>query len=295
MNFTPLLFFTEIFYKYIVLCKAKDIKKIYGGKMKKIITLSVIFILICSVLTQNVFAKSTDMTQTKSWYIVKRVGSAPSFPPEAETVKKYGGIYLDERSAQLGNKYIYLTFDAGYENGNVARILDTLKAHNAGGAFFILENLITRNPSLVERMKNEGHLVCNHTAKHKDMTKLSEAEIERELCALEKLYREAFGCELAPFYRPPEGKFDRKSLGVAKKLGYHTAFWSLAYADWDNCKQPDPEKAKKLLSEHLHNGAVILLHPTSQTNADILDSLLTQWEKEGYRFGSLTEFTENKE
>ena len=229
----------------------------------------------------------------QNWYCKREKDHIrPSADPNMAYIEEENGFFIGKNPE---DKVIYLTFDAGYENGNVARILDTLKAHNAEGAFFILENLITRNPALVERMKNEGHLVCNHTAKHKDMTKLSEAEIEKELCALEKLYREAFGCELAPFYRPPEGKFDRKSLCVAKKLGYHTAFWSLAYADWDNCKQPDPEKAKKLLSDHLHNGAVILLHPTSQTNADILDSLLTQWEKEGYRFGSLTEFTEKKE
>jgi hypothetical protein len=125
------------------------------------------------------------------------------------------------------------------------------------------------------------------------MTKLSDEEIEKELRTLETLYSETFGATLAPFYRPPEGKFDRKSLAIAKRLGYHTAFWSLAYADWDNDNQPDPEKAKKLLCDHLHNGAVILLHPTSKTNADILDALLTEWENEGYRFGSLTEFTEN--
>ena len=229
----------------------------------------------------------------QNWYCKREKDHIrPSADPNMAYIEEENGFFIGKDPE---DKVIYLTFDAGYENGNVARILDTLKAHNAEGAFFILENLITRNPALVERMKNEGHLVCNHTAKHKDMTKLSEAEIEKELCALEKLYRETFGCELAPFYRPPEGKFDKKSLCVAKKLGYHTAFWSLAYADWDNCKQPDPEKAKKLLSDHLHNGAVILLHPTSQTNADILDSLLTQWEKEGYRFGSLTEFTEKKE
>ena len=226
----------------------------------------------------------------QNWYCKREKDHIrPSADPNMAYIEEENGFFIGKDPE---DKVIYLTFDAGYENGNVARILDTLKAHNAEGAFFILENLITRNPALVERMKNEGHLVCNHTAKHKDMTKLSEAEIEKELCALEKLYRETFGCELAPFYRPPEGKFDKRSLGVAKKLGYHTAFWSLAYADWDNEKQPDPEKAKKLLLDHTHNGAVILLHPTSKTNADILDALLTQWEQEGYRFGSLTEFTE---
>ena len=213
----------------------------------------------------------------------------PSAEPNMSYIEEENGFFI---GPDPNEKVIYLTFDAGYENGNIARILDTLKAHHAEGAFFILENLIRRNPELVERMKNEGHLVCNHTARHKDMTKLSESEIENELRALEMLYSETFGASLAPFYRPPEGKFDRKSLSVAKKLGYHTAFWSLAYADWDNDKQPDPQKAKSLLCSHVHNGAVILLHPTSKTNADILDSLLCEWEAQGYRFGSLMEFTE---
>ena len=226
----------------------------------------------------------------QNWYCKREKEHVrPAIDPNMSYIEEENGFFIGKDPEE---KVIYLTFDAGYENGNIARVLDTLKAHNAEGAFFILENLIRRNPELVERMKNEGHLVCNHTARHKDMTLLTEEEIEKELCCLASLYRETFGCELAPFYRPPEGKFDRKSLAVAKKLGYHTAFWSLAYADWDNEKQPDPEKAKKLLCDHLHNGAVILLHPTSKTNADILDALLTEWEAQGYRFGSLLEFTE---
>ena len=227
----------------------------------------------------------------QSWYCKREKEHVrPSADPNMAYIEEENGFFIGRDPDE---KVIYLTFDAGYENGNITRILDTLKSHNAEGAFFILENLIRRNPELVERMKSEGHLVCNHTARHKDMTKLSEEEIEKELRTLETLYSDTFGGTLAPFYRPPEGKFDRKSLSVAKRLGYHTAFWSLAYADWDNDKQPDPEKAKKLLCDHLHNGAVILLHPTSKTNADILDALLTEWENEGYRFGSLTEFTEN--
>lgn len=226
----------------------------------------------------------------QSWYCKREKDHCrPSVEPNMSYIEEEDGFFI---GPDPNDKVIYLTFDAGYENGNIARILDTLKAHHAEGAFFILENLIRRNPELVERMKNEGHLVCNHTARHKDMTKLSESEIECELRALEALYCEAFGASLAPFYRPPEGKFDRKSLSVAKRMGYHTAFWSLAYADWDNDKQPDPQKAKALLCNHVHNGAVILLHPTSRTNADILDSLLCEWEAQGYRFGSLMEFTE---
>ena len=256
---------------------------------KSMIQYFAITVSVLSFIFMNPLALRAEAAQ--SWYCKReKEHLRPHVEPNMSYIEEENGFFIGKDPDE---KVIYLTFDAGYENGNISRILDTLKAHNAEGAFFILENLIRRNPELVERMKNEGHLVCNHTARHKDMTKLTEQEIETELHALETLYKETFGEDLAPFYRPPEGKFDRKSLAVAKKCGYHTAFWSLAYADWDNNKQPDPEKAKKLLCDHLHNGAVILLHPTSKTNADILDALLTEWENQGYRFGSLNEFTES--
>ena len=184
---------------------------------------------------------------------------------------------------------VYLTFDAGYENGNVEKILDVLKTENVKGAFFILGNLITRNTELVKRMADEGHTVCNHTVHHKDMTKVSsKEEFSAELCALEELYREYTGKEMAKYYRPPEGKYDEKTLAYANELGYKTIFWSLAYADWDNNKQPSIEKAMKILLDNMHNGAVILLHPTSATNAAIIGELIRTLKAEGYRFGELT-------
>ena len=94
---------------------------------------------------------------------------------------------------------------------------------------------------------------------------------------------------MAKYYRPPEGRFSEENLKYAQDMGYKTGFWSLAYADWDNAKQPAPDKAMALLDANIHNGAIVLLHPTSKTNADILDTLMTKWEKDGYRFASLDE------
>ncbi len=225
------------------------------------------------------------------WYFKKNdTHTLPPLDAGLSYITQYDGYYADT-AVKKEDPVIYLTFDAGYENGNIARILDTLKKHDAQGAFFILENLILRDAELVRRMKDEGHLICNHTAKHKDMTTLSASEIEKELTALSELYEEKIGGEMAPFFRPPEGKFNKKSLETVQKLGYTTVFWSLAYADWDNNKQPSHESAKKILCDNIHNGAILLLHPTSKTNADILDELLTKWKAEGYRFGSLTELT----
>lgn len=173
-------------------------------------------------------------------------------------------------------------------------MLDTLKKHNAPGAFFVLDNLIRRNTGLVRRMAEEGHLICNHTVRHRDMSGFSREEFEKELHALEDVLREYTGLEMAKYYRPPEGRFSEENLKYAQDMGYKTVFWSLAYADWDNAKQPAPDKAMALLDANIHNGAIVLLHPTSKTNADILDTLMTKWEKDGYRFASLDELLQMK-
>ncbi len=221
------------------------------------------------------------------WYCMRNGSEPPCLESQLSFIEKYDGYFLD-REPQ--DKVIYLTFDAGYENGNVTKIADTLKKHNATGAFFVLDNFIKKNPELTKRLAEEGNLICNHTASHRDMTKITDVgEFKKELAALEDVYTEYTGLSMPKFYRPPEGKFSEENLAFAKELGYKTVFWSLAYADWDNNAQPDPEAAKKKLLDNTHNGMVLLLHPTSATNAAILDSLMTEWESSGYRFGDLNE------
>lgn len=220
-----------------------------------------------------------------SWYCVRKKDHArPAADADMQFIEEIGGAYIGK-----DEKVVYLTFDAGYENGNIARILDTLKEKNVSGAFFVLENLVKHDTALVKRMAEEGHLVCNHTCRHKDMTKLNRAEFEAELSKLEQVLRDEAGVEVAKFYRPPEGRFNRENLEWASQLGYNTVMWSFAYADWDNNKQPDSAKAEKLILDNVHNGAVLLLHPTSKTNADILPHIIDSLKNQGYRFGTLDE------
>ncbi len=229
------------------------------------------------------------------WYIKKTDNhTQPPLDAPLSVIDDCGGYYLD-RAADAADPVIYLTFDAGYENGNVARILDVLKKHNAPGAFFILSHLIRAEPDLVRRMAEEGHAVCNHSANHHDMTTLDADTFRAELDDLAALYRETTGMELAPYFRPPEGKFNETVLRRSQDAGYKTVFWSFAYADWDNENQPEPESAIRNILDHTHNGMVLLLHPTSATNAAILDRLLCAWEEQGYRFGTLDELCREEE
>ena len=213
-------------------------------------------------------------------------GKTPRGNATADFLKQYDAYYCGGSE----EKVIYLTFDAGYENGYTASILDTLKKHNAPAAFFVVGNYISTSPELVQRMVAEGHIVGNHTYHHPDMSKIGDLESFREeIESLEALYRETTGQDMPKFYRPPQGKYSEQNLKLAQQLGYHTLFWSLAYVDWYVDDQPTKEQAFAKLLPRIHPGAVVLLHSTSKTNAEILDELLTKWEEEGYTFAPLTD------
>ena len=222
---------------------------------------------------------------TGSWGLsFRQEGQAPTGNATAAELKKYDAAFLDPD----GGKTIYLTFDAGYENGCTAQILDVLKAHNVPAAFFLVGTYIEKNPELVRRMAAEGHTVGNHTQSHPDMSKIQEITAFRaELKAVEEAYYAATGENLPLYYRPPQGIYSQENLELARDLGYKTVFWSLAYVDWISDKQPTAEQAFEKLLPRTHDGAVVLLHSTSRTNAGILDELLTRWKAMGYEFGTL--------
>lgn len=230
------------------------------------------------LLMKNVLA-------TGSWGLsFRQAGDAPIGPASSRDLARYHAAYLGDTT----QKVIYLTFDAGFENGCTAQILDVLQKHDVPAAFFLVGNYLKTNPDLVRRMVSEGHIVGNHTMSHPDMSRIEKEEaFSKELAGLETLYREITGQELPKFYRPPQGVYSQKNLEMADKLGYKTVFWSLAYVDWNQDKQPTKEQAFSKLLPRIHNGAVVLLHSTSQTNAQILDELLSKWKEMGYRFASV--------
>ena len=231
------------------------------------------------------------LLETGSWGLsFREPGTAPIGNAGVDQLKKYDAAYLGNTQ----EKVLYLTFDAGYENGCTAQILDVLKANNVPAAFFLVGNYIEKNPDLVKRMVREGHTVGNHTMHHYDMSKLSDkAAFSKELTDLETLYRDTVGEEMPKFYRPPQGIYSEENLKMAQELGYKTVFWSLAYVDWRNDSQPTKEEAFAKLLPRTHNGAVVLLHSTSKTNAEIFNELIGKWKEQGYRFGTVEELFEN--
>lgn len=247
--------------------------------------LTILILAVAAAVILAAWILTDAVIETGSWGLsFRQEGAAPIGPADSGTLKRYDAAYLGD----TGENVIFLTFDAGYENGATAKILDTLKKHEVPAAFFLVGNYIEQNADLVRRMVDEGHIVGNHTMHHYDMSKLSEKEaFSRELTELETLFEDTTGQKLPKYYRPPQGIYSESNLQMAKELGYKTVFWSLAYVDWQNDAQPTREQAFSKLLPRIHPGAVVLLHSTSQTNAEILDELLTKWKEMGYTFGSI--------
>ena len=234
--------------------------------------------------------ETSASVQSASWGLsFQEEGNRPAGNATIDDLKQYNAYYASDTD----EKILYLTFDAGYENGNTPAILEALKKHQAPAVFFAVGNFIKDNPDLIKRMITEGHIVGNHTMTHPDMSQISSMEsFQKELEGVEELYTSVTGEPMTKFYRPPRGVYSTENLSMAKELGYSTFFWSLAYVDWIQEQQPSKEEAFQKLIPRIHPGAIVLLHNTSSTNAAILDELLTRWEEMGYQFHSIKELTE---
>ena len=187
-------------------------------------------------------------------------GKAPVGNASFDELKKYHAYY----ARNTDQKVIYLTFDCGYENGNTHSILAALKKHHVPATFFVVGNFLQDNPDLIKQMQKD-------------------------------LFKKITGKSMTRFYRPPQGKYNTENLQMAKDMGYHTFFWSLAYVDWLTDAQPSKEEAFDKLLGRIHPGAIVLLHNTSKTNGEILDELLNKWESMGYQFSSLKNLLKTEE
>ena len=253
---------------------------------------TVISLIILVVICLNVISFSSYAAAASNWYVKRSGNKRPSIPEEHKIVEKYNSYYIDKKLCDNSpEKKIYLTFDAGYENGNVEKILNILKEKKVPAAFFLLDHIIIKNTDIVLRMTEEGHTVCNHTKNHADMSKLTEEQIIKNITDLEKIYEQKTEKQMSKYFRFPEGRYSENALATVSSLGYKTVFWSFGYADWDDKKQPDENAAFEKIIKNTHNGEVILLHPTSSTNVKILPRLIDEWKKLGYSFGTLDELT----
>ena len=230
-------------------------------------------------------------TKAEGWWFERKADHSQSTAWGYDTKYKFeqNNTFYVDKTVSDDDKVIYLTFDCGYENGYTDEILDTLKKHNAQAVFFVTKSYIRDAKDLVVRMKEEGHLVGNHTVTHPNLANCSTEKVVKELTECADYMKEKTGYSMDPFMRPPEGAYSEKSLQITQDLGYKTILWSIAYLDWDTANQPGKDYVVDHFTKYHHNGAIPLIHVVSESNMQALDDVLTMLENEGYRFASVTE------
>ncbi|MCP8617918.1 delta-lactam-biosynthetic de-N-acetylase [Salirhabdus salicampi] len=230
----------------------------------------------------NIHALALDHTTFGWGYKKNTEHNPPDAGKYAPLLEEYGGFYVDKS----GEKVVYLTFDMGYEAGYTSDILDILKEHKVPAAFFLAGHYIDSQPKLLKRMKNEGHIIGNHSWTHRDFTTLSEGKIKEDLERIEKGVEKVLGDGDLKYVRPPRGDFSERTLAITSKLGYVNIFWSSALVDWGG-RNSGWQAAFRNVMDHIHPGAIILLHATSKANAEALEHLIQELRKDGYEFKSL--------
>lgn len=229
--------------------------------------------------------------ELNAWWFIRKNDHSPSGSGEGFPIAPYSAYYRDTTVTDE-DKVVYLTFDCGYENGFTPAILDTLAEKGIKVLFFVTKNFITQNPEYVVRMKEEGHLVGNHTVRHLSSPSLTPEELEKELNEVAKTMYELTGYKIDPFFRPPMGEYSERTLKTAQDMGYSSIFWSIAFYDYDVDNQPGKAYVIDHFTTYHHNGTIVLLHNTSQSDTEALGDVIDLLKAEGYRFGMLTEVAE---
>lgn len=225
--------------------------------------------------TDNKNIKTAGSTETTGW------SWSHSSAYGRKVLKENNGYY------NFGNK-VYLTFDNGYEYQNITSdILDSLKAKNVKGVFFVTGSYIKDNPNLVKRMVREGHIVGNHTNKHLTPRKVSSERVIQDIKEWEDIYKSIIGeLPTTKLYRPAEGVFSERTVAGAKKMGYKTILWGLAYKDWDTDNQPSTSESLSFLQKNTKSGDVVLLHSVSRTNSLILADYIDWLRANNFEIGN---------
>lgn len=225
-----------------------------------------------------------------AWWFKRNEEHLPPSAQEEVDLRAYDAWYV-QTDLKKEEKPVYLTFDCGYENGYTAGMLDVLRKHKAPAAFFLCKHFIEDQTELVKRMKKEGHIVGNHTANHICMPEADERTIREEIANNASYMKEVTGYDMDHFFRPPKGEYSERTLQITKDMGYTTVFWSLAYPDYDVDNQPGADYVIERFRRYIHPGAIPLIHNISASNAQALDTVLTNLESEGYTFHSLEELS----
>lgn len=209
---------------------------------------------------------------------------APEILPASYTV---GNRELPIYCVDTSEKKIALSFDAAWGNEDTAAILEILARHSIHVTFFMTGGWVENYPDDVKAIAAAGHDLGNHSENHKEMSKLTNSEIQDELMKVHNKVKELTGTDMCLF-RPPYGDYDNDVITTADSLNYYTIQWSVDSLDWKNY---GVDSIIKTVCEHknMGNGAIILCHNGAKYTAQALDTMITRLKEEGYTFVPVSE------
>ncbi len=184
-------------------------------------------------------------------------------------------------------KKVAISFDAAWGNDDTQNILDILAQHNVHATFFMTGGWVESYPDDVVAIYEAGHDLGNHSENHKNMSQLTDEEIQEEILSVHEKVRNLTGYEMFLF-RPPYGDYDNHVITNVTACGYYAIQWSIDSLDWKDYGADDIID-RVCHSENLTGGAIILCHNGAKYTAQALDQLLTNLETQGYEIVPISE------
>ena len=189
---------------------------------------------------------------------------------------------VEKKEDDQEDKKIAITFDDGPDAVFTPVLLDGLKQRNVKASFFVIGQEAEKYPELIQRMKEEGHLIGNHTYHHVELTRVDAQTEQKEIEMTNEVLEQITG-ERPVFLRPPYGSWREEILQDMEMLPVK---WNIDPLDW--CTKSTGEIVRKVVTQAEENG-IILLHdcygPSVEAGLQIIDTLT----EAGYRFVTVDE------
>ena len=181
-------------------------------------------------------------------------------------------------------KQVALVINVSWGNEYLEEMLEILEEENVLASFFLVGQWAEKNTELVKNIHSQGHDFGNHGYSDPHMKDLSPDAIKEEIIMTNDVVEEATGVKIQ-WFSPPYGEKVEKIYIAASDLGLHTVLWSLDTIDWT---LPGEDTMVERIVNNLHNGAIVLMHPTEQTPG-ALKRMISGIKEQDYHIVTVTE------
>lgn len=252
----------------------------------------------CSILKKIPHGTVLSMTATSGDWFKASYGGTTGWISSWYVVLQ-GTPATSIARGNTSRRMVSYTFDAGSDVGYAGPILDFLKNRNIKASFGMTGRWADVNPTLVQRMGDEGHHIFNHTWSHDSFTgnstgksDLSPARRTEELVTTNRKVMRLTGESTKPYFRPPYGDFESSVLRDVGANGYkRNVMWSVDSLGWQGLTAAaicDRVVDSMDAATFQGNGYIILFHVGAQSqDANALPCITRKLKNRGFSFGTV--------